>query len=179
MCAEDWIDPPESVCTMGLVKRVLLVVCVLVAVLATSTVASARGATLPPNSAILEYTEPLPTGGGGSPTDQLPAKQGAGLPPAVSRALSGTGLTRHELANFVYATAPRSQRAQGRRRAKAAPTSRSTSTSSADIGGGSVLGSLIRSASGGGAGMGLALPLILVLAALVAVGALVRRRRTS
>jgi hypothetical protein len=151
---------------MPAVKRLLLTACVLISALASSAPAAARTVTLPPNSAILEYTEPFPSGGGDIPAGGIPTAPSAPLPAVVARALRGPGLARHELAHFVGVTAPRSARSHRHRASLPSP---------ADVGGGSILRSLVRSALGGGGGMGLALPLILLVAALAAAGVLARR----
>jgi hypothetical protein len=146
------------------VKRVVMMVCLAACALASTASAAtnsvATGGSIPSgNSAISQFTEPIPNGGGSTPAAKIPAAPTTSdnrLPALAPRALRGSGAARRELTRFVDATAPGTQ---GSATHRISPL-----PSAANAAGSSVLGSVVHSLDGSG-GMGLALPVILILLA--------------
>lgn len=148
------------------IVRAFLAACVLVCVVAPIASGKTRYLTPPGDSAISQYTEVVPAGGGSTPVGQIPSTPLGTLPPAAARALRGSGTARSSLSKFVGATAPRVSHA-------------SSGSSTPAVGGSSTLGSLLHSVGGSGGGMGVVLPLILVACLLAAATVIWRRRVRS
>lgn len=117
-------------------------------------------------SGINQYTEVVPTSSGNVPTagsGGLGSAPGTALSSAAARAVHGTSASAKELSRFAADSAPSQSAGAGR---GALPR----------VGGDSALGSLAQSVSDGG-GMGLVLPLIMLAALILALAAILARRR--
>jgi hypothetical protein len=148
------------------IKRASLAACVLVCVVAPTASGKTRYLIPPGDSAISQYTEVVPAGGGSTPAGQIPSAPLGTLPPAAALSLRGSGAAGSHLSKFVGATAPRVSHS---------PSRSSTPT----VGGPSALGSLLHSVGGSGGGMGLILPLILLACLLAAAAATWQRHARS
>jgi hypothetical protein len=147
-------------------KHASLAACILVCVVAPTASGKTRYLIPPGDSAISQYTEVVPAGGGNTPVSQIPGAPLGTLPPAAARSLRGSGAAGSRLSKFVWATAPRVSHSPARSSAPA-------------VGGSSALGSLLHSVGGSGGGMGLILPLILLACLLAAAAAIWQRHARS
>jgi hypothetical protein len=145
----------------------------LVFALSSAASAATHNVIPPGNSAIAQYTEAIPSGGGGTPAAKVPTDPttpASQLSVAAARAVRGRSTARHELARFVGATAPNAKRSS----THGVPPL----PSGTNVAGSSALGSVVHSLNGSG-GMGLALPVILILLACGFGAATVVRLRRS
>ena len=176
--------------------RSLLVALIIALTLPAAADAKRRVIAPPGNSAVNQYVEVIPTGGGSRPSSTLPSGGGRpGAPgvlsPAAERALGRGGSDGHSVAALVSATAPgpprdaKSLRVRGpsRRGGSSGGAAKAPGPLQSDAApGGAVnplrtLGAALTGSSTGGLG-----PLLTIILAVIALGGgtlALRRRRSS